>query len=157
METPRLCLRPFILSDSEDVYAYASDRRVTQWTLWEAHANVTVSRLMVQSVVERYSAAPYFCWAIEEKRQGKVIGHCGFDDHWHRHSHRARFAYVLARDFWGEGIEWEAGREILRFGFTELELHRVTGRCLRDDTQAERIYQRLGLTYEGMLWDHVWS
>ncbi|POB09077.1 GNAT family N-acetyltransferase [Sulfobacillus sp. hq2] len=157
IETPRLILRPFRLSDSEDVFAYASDLMVTQWTLWEAHADGNASRLRVQSVVERYTVAPYFCWAIEDKRQRTVIGSCGFDDHWHRKSHRARYAYVLSRDFWGQGIEWEAGQEILRFGFTDLELHRVTGRCLRDDTQAERIYQRLGLTYEGMLWDHVWS
>lgn len=155
METPRLWLRALRADDSDDVYAYAANPRVAGGTAWDPHANRGVSQTVVAEILRHYAGGAYFCWAIEEKRSRRVIGTCGFDDHWDLRDQRARLAYVLAQDYWGRGFMVEAARRVLLFGFEQLGLHRVTARCLADNRQSERVLQKLGMTYEGMLWDHV--
>ena len=67
--------------------------------------------------------------------------------------HDADIGYELAPDEWGHGYATEAARAILRFGFEELGLHRISAETVGDNTASARVLQKLGLTLEGRLRD----
>ncbi|MBQ3178700.1 MAG: GNAT family N-acetyltransferase, partial [Clostridia bacterium] len=57
--------------------------------------------------------------------------------------------YVLNPSYWGMGIAPEAVSAVLRFGFTELHLHRIEARYMTGNTASRRVMEKVGMTYEG--------
>jgi len=55
------------------------------------------------------------------------------------------------RQYWGKGFGTDAMRVILRYAFTELNLHRVTLGVFAYNTRAVRSYEKAGFTVEGRL------
>ncbi|HLF27178.1 MAG TPA: GNAT family protein [Anaerolineae bacterium] len=65
------------------------------------------------------------------------------------------------RDYWGRGYGTDAMRVILRYAFTELNLHRVSLSVLASNARALRSYAKAGFTLEGRArhisrWDGEW-
>ena len=54
------------------------------------------------------------------------------------------------RSYWNQGYGAEAMRLILRFGFDELNLHRIQLTVFSYNHRAIRLYEKLGFTHEGI-------
>ena len=68
---------------------------------------------------------------------------------------RAELGCYLRRSAWGRGLGLELTREVLRYAFKELGLHRVELRCDPRNGASMAVAQRLGMTFEGILRDFV--
>jgi [ribosomal protein S5]-alanine N-acetyltransferase len=68
----------------------------------------------------------------------------------------AEVGYILLPDYWKCGYASEILRALLAFGFGELALHRVYGKCDELNLASARVLEKCGLTYEGTLREHVW-
>ncbi len=57
-------------------------------------------------------------------------------------------AYLLARDYWGQGLGTEAAQAIVHYGFEQLQLSRLI--CLIDgENQASiKVAMKIGMTFE---------
>lgn len=55
------------------------------------------------------------------------------------------------RDFWGKGYGTEAMQLILRYAFTELNLHRVSLTVFEYNSRAIRSYEKAGFQHEGRM------
>jgi RimJ/RimL family protein N-acetyltransferase len=57
-------------------------------------------------------------------------------------------AYLLAKEYWGQGLGTEAARAIADYGFEQLQLSRLI--CLIDqDNQASiKVARNIGMTFE---------
>jgi RimJ/RimL family protein N-acetyltransferase len=53
------------------------------------------------------------------------------------------------REYWGKGYGTDAMRTILKYAFTELNLHRVTLGVFEYNPRAIRSYEKAGFTHEG--------
>jgi RimJ/RimL family protein N-acetyltransferase len=53
------------------------------------------------------------------------------------------------RDFWGKGYGSDAMRVLMRFGFTELNLERLTLNVFAYNERAQRAYLKVGFQVEG--------
>ncbi len=62
--------------------------------------------------------------------------------------HQGALGYCFAKSAWGRGIATESAREILRFGFEELGLHRVWAGCDTENAGSIRVLEKLGMTRE---------
>jgi ribosomal-protein-alanine N-acetyltransferase len=89
-------------------------------------------------------------WALE--LSGRVIGLMGLHSWQHGHR-RADLGYDIARSHWGNGYAAEAGRAVLRFGFTTMRLHRVQAFTIAENERSVRLLGRLGFTREGTMRD----
>jgi len=67
----------------------------------------------------------------------------------------AKLGYAIRFDHWNSGYASEAIRMILRLGFDELGLHRVTAAIGPDNAASIAVVTKLGFIYEGRLRDHV--
>lgn len=90
-------------------------------------------------------------WAIADRESDQCIGHIALYEIDHR-VRKAELGIVIGfQSYQGRGIGEEACRAVLRYGFRELNLHRVELTVLAHNESAIRLYKRLGFSVEGRL------
>ena len=109
LHTARLTLRPWLETDLEDFYTYASVDGVGQMAGWTPHRDRAESRQILGRFFENKRS-----FALEY--QGKVIGSLGIEAYNEAQFPELRdrrgrsLGYVLSKDYWGQGLMPEAGR-----------------------------------------------
>ncbi|GIN73699.1 alanine acetyltransferase [Bacillus sp. J14TS2] len=150
LETERLRLRKLKETDVEDVFYYGSDAEVSRYVTWDRHQTIIDTKRFLEFAKGRYAEKQVAPWGIEWKETGKIIGTIDFI--WWNPKHRsAEIGYVLSRDFWGRGIMTEAAKEVIRFGFEEMDLMRIQARCLVENIGSSRVMEKAGMSFEGIL------
>ncbi len=88
-------------------------------------------------------------WGITLKGQQSVIGTIGFSSiipH-----HKASIVYALHPAHQRKGLVTEALGALLHFGFIDLGLRRIEAEVMPGNTASERLLEKLGFKYEGLL------
>lgn len=148
--TARLRLRPYREEDIAELLPIIGTREVAATTLRIAHP-YTEQDARDFLALER---EPGKIWlAITLRNDGKQIGGIGLrvDD---QHQH-AELGYWLGLPYWGQGYAAEAGRELLRYGFEDLGLHRVFASHFKQNPSSGRILVKLGMRHEGCQREHL--
>ena len=142
LETARLTLRKLRVSDSDDMFDYSRDPRVTEFLLWEPHKTVRESRDYLDYLQKCYRSGEFYDWGLVERASGRMIGTCGFTSLDFKHN-SAEVGYVLNSAVWGKGYAVEALTRVLRFAFIDLNVHRVEAKSIgRKRTQSPR-YEKM--------------
>lgn len=148
LTTERLILRPWRLSDLNDFYEYASVDGVGQMAGWKPHGSINESEAILKSFIDGKKT-----FAVE--REGKVIGSVGIEKYDEKRfpefdGKRCReIGYVLAKNYWGQGLMPEAAGEIIRWLFEDIGLDAVfCGHFLRN-TQSARVQEKCGFRRYG--------
>lgn len=151
LETERTILRKFKISDALDMFeSYASKDIVTKYLRWLPHKSIEDTiKYLNEIVLPKYEQEYSYCWAIELKESGKIIG-C-IDAHAIELStKRCTLGWVLSEDYWDKGLMTEVARKILDFmfseGFVRVQSHHQIG-----NTASGRVMQKIGMTHEGRL------
>ncbi len=148
LETPRLLLRAWEMSDLLDMYAYASVEGVGEMAGWPHHESLEESAKILQLFIENQSN-----FAIEDKSTGHVIGSVGLHKSWASDIRRfqderlVEIGYVLAKAAWGQGLMPEAAAAVIDWLFTEKDVDIITVAHMISNTRSERVIRRLGFTY----------
>ena len=144
LETNRLLLREFRAEDEASIHDYASDPEVTRFTDWgpndtgQTHAFLDLC-LGLQREWPRQSVS----LGVEIRATRRLIGGIGIE------AATGVLGYVLHRKHWGRGYATEASREVLRFGFETLGLHRIVARCDVQNSGSFRVMEKIGMRREG--------
>lgn len=150
LETERLSLRRILPRDAIDMYAYSSDENVTRHLLWDPHPDPGYTAQYIEYLQTRYAVGDFFDWALIWKEDGRMIGTCGFTNI-DLPNNNAEIGYVLHPDFHRRGIAAEAAKEVIRFGFSVLGLHRISAVCMKENTPSMRVMEKCGMTQEAVL------
>lgn len=150
VRTERLILRRMNMGDAADVFAYSSDPEVSRHVLWDAHRSIYESRAYLRYILRQYKANDPSSWGIEHMESGRLIGTIGFM--WWNHENRsAEVGYSLSRDYWNKGIMTEALKAAIRFGFDEMQLHRIEAQHETSNPASGRVMEKAGMRHEGVL------
>ncbi len=150
LETPRLQLRKVAMTDAPDLYEYGSDPEVARHVLWEAYRSEADARMYVRFLQRQYRGDQPSSWGIVFKPQQKMIGTIGFM--WWNHDHNsAEVGYSLSRGYWNQGIMSEALKEVLRFGFEVMGVHRIEAQHECNNPASGRVMEKVGMRHEGTL------
>lgn len=84
--------------------------------------------------------------------ENKWIGSMGYNDI-DLTNKKAEIGYWLDKDYQGKGIMTDCVRAIIKYGFEELDLHRIEIKCASSNTKSKAVPERLGFTLEGTLRD----
>jgi [ribosomal protein S5]-alanine N-acetyltransferase len=150
LPTERLILRKVSVDDRDAIFAWAKDPEVTRYGSWGAHRTPHDTETFIESCVDQYHSEGLGPWAIELRETNTVIGTCGFG-YLNRQDRCGGIGYFLARPHWGKGHATEAVFAVLRFGFGALALNRIEARCMPENTASERVMQKVGMKFEGLL------
>jgi RimJ/RimL family protein N-acetyltransferase len=153
LRTERLTLRPAAHNDAEPTWAYRRLDAVNEW-LTGAPADFAEyrsvfcdpSRLAVTVIVELANdAEPHtigdFMLRREDAWSQREVTDRAKDA-------QAELGWVLDPTHTGVGYATEAVRELLRYCFEELAVHRVTANCFLANDTSWRLMQRVGMRRE---------
>ena len=87
--------------------------------------------------------------AIHTLEDDRVIGFIGFDGISWPHGNTWVGIGLGENQYWGQGYGTDAMRVMLRYAFTELNLHRVTLNVFGYNERAIRSYEKAGFQVEG--------
>ena len=109
LTTERLLLRPFSLSDIDDVVEYASDPEWAAFRL-RPYDRGAAERMVARALLTSWDKEAEFAVVLD----GRVIGRFSLTvDHKHQ---TAELGYEIARDVWGKGACHRSGGRSLRLG-----------------------------------------
>ena len=150
LETDRLILRKLTMRDAQDIYSYSRDPVVAKHVLWDAHTSIYDTRGYLRFMLRKYRMGEPASWGIEWKATRQVIGTVGFM--WINYENSsAEVGYSLSRKFWNQGIMTEALAEIIRYGFTSLNLNRIEAQHETDNPASGAVMRKCGMVKEGTL------
>jgi ribosomal-protein-alanine N-acetyltransferase len=148
IKTERLNLRKIYVSDYEDMYEYAHLASVPKYLTWYPHPSKQYTKEYLQYVSTQYNIGNFYDWAVTLKEEGRMIGTCGFT-RFNFTSNSGEVGYVLNPDYHGRGIATEAVRQVMKFGFEELGLHRIECKFMEGNEASRRVMERVGMKFEG--------
>jgi ribosomal-protein-alanine N-acetyltransferase len=150
LETDRLVLRPFVLDDLDDFYAYAKVPDVGEWAGWRHHENKEISRRILDSFI-----AGKKTFALVDKATGRVIGSLGIEvTHFplpasYDKLQGRELGYVLAQDKWGQGLMSEAVKTVIDYCFNTLNFDFLTCGHFERNARSKRVIEKAGFRYLG--------
>lgn len=151
IETPRLTLRAFRLSDAPAAYRnWTSDEKVTEFLRWRTHSDVSETERVIKDWIERYERPDFYQWAIVLKEIGEPIGTIsvvGTDDA----IDMVHVGYCIGSKWWRQGITTEAYRAIIPFLFEKVGANRIESNHDPNNPNSGAVMRKCGLTYEGTL------
>lgn len=154
LNTPRLVLRPFRMTDADNLAELANDKEIALNT---ENFPYPYEKYMAESWISQHKE--FFLinkkvlLAIVTRKKNQLIGAIGFDvnsDH-----DRAVLGYWLGRPFWGQGYATEAAKRLLHYGFKELQLQRIFSSHLKRNPKSGQVLKKLGMQYEGCQVNHI--
>jgi RimJ/RimL family protein N-acetyltransferase len=154
LETERLKLRPFEVSDAKDVQRLAGNRAIADTTLNIPHPYEDgMAEEWIETHQPKFEAGKLCNFAVTLRSTGELIGAIGLAIR-QRFGH-AELGYWIGKPYWNKGYCTEAGRAVLEYGFTVLGLHRIYASYLTRNPSSGRIMEKLGMKREGLLRQHV--
>ncbi|WP_226641858.1 GNAT family N-acetyltransferase [Mesobacillus subterraneus] len=150
LETERLVLRKIRYEDIGDIHTYASNPEVSKYVFWGAHETREATEDYVKMILTLYAEGKIAPWGIHYKEDNKLIGTVDFVS-WQTQHKTAELGYALSKDYWGRGIATEAAKELIRFGMEEMGLVRIQAKSLVANVGSERVMEKAGMTFEGIL------
>jgi len=148
LETERLILRPVEESDASALFAIMNDPEVTANLLMSPHLPEDQVIAWIRSRREAWEKKERFAAAVVLKETGELIGTCSLMNVSWEHMN-AELLYWLGKPYWGKGYITEAAWGMIRFGFEELGLERISVGCFARNKASARVIEKLGFKYEG--------
>ncbi|PID26839.1 MAG: GNAT family N-acetyltransferase [Candidatus Cloacimonadota bacterium] len=147
IETERLILRNWNLSDSKDLFEYAKSDLVGPNAGWLPHKNEEESKKIINMFIKNDDV-----FAIELKSEKKVIGSIGIhrskSDEKDRGLNHRIIGYVLNPNYWGRGFATEAVERVLDFCFNDMNLDLVCCGHFEDNLKSKKIIEKFGFSFK---------
>jgi RimJ/RimL family protein N-acetyltransferase len=154
LETPRLVLRSFTLTDAPDVQRLARDREIAATTLQIPHPYEDgMAEAWIGTHQEQFEQGKLVNFAIVLREEAALVGAVGL--RLDPRNTRAELGYWVGKAYWNRGYGTEASRAVLAYGFDELQLHRIFACYFAHNPASGRIMEHLGMKAEGRLRQHV--
>jgi len=154
LETERLLLRPFALSDAGDVQRLAGDSAVAETTTNIPHPYEDgMAEAWIASHQELFDSDEGMTWAVTLQSDGKLVG--AFSLLRLKAGHQAEMGYWVGRPYWGQGYCTEAARSVMTHAFGPLGLIRLHAIHMASNPASGRVMQKLGMTLEGTRASHL--
>ncbi len=106
-------------------------------------------------IEERQNDEAWFMFGLRCLQDDLLVGLGGFDEI----SWRNRvgwLALAVGREHWGQGYGSEALKLLLRYGFMELDLHKIQLTVMGYNERALNIYRKAGFRQEGIFREFVY-
>lgn len=147
LETERLLLTGWKISDAPSLFEYAKNPNVGPAAGWRPHSTILDSLWLIVSFL-----IPGQVRAIRPKENGRAIGTISFSPDKFRPGMRSmELGYSMSEEYWGRGLMTEAAKEMIRYGFEELRLDNICICTGPENKKSQNIIRKCGFTYEGTL------
>jgi RimJ/RimL family protein N-acetyltransferase len=147
LETERLVLRAYRLSDFEDHFKLHADPNIMRYLLGQKPLSRFEAWRHMAYIVGHWELLGYGYFVAEEKATGRFVGRIGFTnpEGWPGFE----LGWTLAPEFQGRGFATEGARVLLNYAFDEMKRDHVISVIHPDNKPSIRVAERLGEKLEG--------
>jgi RimJ/RimL family protein N-acetyltransferase len=150
LQTERLRIRPYSEADIPELVRLIGTREVAATTLRIAHP---YSEQDARAFLELAKEPDKLWLAVTLRADGRQIGGIGLRVEL-QHQH-AELGYWPGVSYWSQGYATEAAREVLRYGFEDLALHRIFASHFKHNPASGKILKKIGMRHEGSQREHL--
>ena len=154
LETERLILRPFQLSDADRVQKLAGRKEVAETTNLPHPYSEEMAEEWIKIHEPAFREGKMATYAITLKDGGELIGAISLMD-FTKLSNHARIGFWIGVPYWNKGYCTEAGKAVLEYGFLERRLNRIYTGYMSSNLASGRVLEKLGMVYEGAQRQHI--
>jgi [ribosomal protein S5]-alanine N-acetyltransferase len=121
--TERLCLRPMVETDLENLFLLRTDNRMPNYSNRETESSEDTLQI-IRKGSELFQSGRGISWAITTRDSDDLIGVVGY---WRMNpdNFSGEISYLIHPDYWRKGLTSEAVLEVLKYSFNELNLQQV--------------------------------
>ncbi|XP_068317584.1 uncharacterized protein [Pyrus communis] len=146
MDSKLIALRPFKLSDADDLMSYAGDDQVTRSLRWTTLTTKDEALTFIKDVCIPHPWRRSIC--IDDRSIGFVTVFPGSGDD----RHKADLGYVIAAKYWGQGITTKAVEVAISQVFKDFpNLVRLHAFADLENKASQRVLEKAGFQKEGVL------
>lgn len=146
LNTKRLILRPFELSDAKDMFLnWASDEEVAKYVTWNAHKSIEETENLLKFWIEEYEKPERLNFAIVLKENNELIG--GIDVVGYI-SDVPIVGYVLSRKYWNKGYITEAFRVLIEYLFS-IGYKKIKVDAVEQNIASNKVIEKCGGILQG--------
>lgn len=143
LQTPRLILRPRLVTDAEALFPSFADPDLMAYWSGAPHASVDETRADFARHADDWRA-----WAVTLRGDDTAIGMVAAGEK--RQGNVSELGYLFARAHWGTGVAREAVRAVIDRIFAEGQ-RKVFADTDPDNAPSRALLERLGFVQEGYL------
>ena len=148
METARIKLRPWLDSDAEALFKYASDPEVGPRAGWPPHKSVEESLNIIRTLFHNPTT-----WAIVLKTTGEAIGAIGYgpscDCKLPAREGEPIVGYWVGKPYWNQGICTEALKLMLKHIRETTDIPSLISGHFIDNPASGRVMEKCGFVPTG--------
>ena len=149
LHTPRLILKSVTPQLIHQLFEEKTEAEIKQFFEVD-EKEFLILKSMFEGGMETYHFSQFY-FLLVSKESNKIIGECGFHS-WNRIHRKAELFYKLRWDSdKRKGLMTEAVEKVLKFGFRELDLHRIQALTTNLNVASIKVLERFGFTKEGTI------
>ena len=148
LETDRLIFRHLLPDDLDQLFVLYSDPEIRRY-FPEGTLTYEETKEELEWFLNGHPKHPELgLWATILKESNQFIGRCGLLPWTIEGRYEVEVAYMIAKEYWRQGLGTEAAGAILQYGFEQLGLSRLI--CLIDPANdaSRRVAGKIGMTLE---------
>lgn len=145
IETDRLLLRTFTENDAPLLYQLNLDPEVTRYTLDPMTDVAQAQKVLDEVILPQYALYNHGRWAVHLKSTLEFTGWCGLK--YIAERNEIDLGYRFMKRFWGRGYATESAHACLKYGFEKLNLQRIVGRALIENTNSLHVLEKCGMQF----------
>jgi ribosomal-protein-alanine N-acetyltransferase len=149
--TSRLRLRKLTMKDVPVYYErIGSSPEVTKYMLFQPHRDIPESVASIKKALGRYREGRCYRFCIALRDTDELIGVIE-PLRFNETDNSCSFAYMLGKDYWGQGYGTEALRAVLDFLFGEMGMERVEADHMAENTASGAVMRKAGMIRTGVV------
>lgn len=146
IETPRLIIREFTMSDVDNLAYILSKPEVMHFSLTGA-ISTEETAIKIKSYIDSYQQHGYGKWAVIHRKTGKLIGYCGIAIEEIDNNLENELGYRFDPDYWRQGFATEAANSCINYAFDTLHIEYLLGIVEPENTASIRVLQKIGMEF----------
>lgn len=150
IETERLLLREFELSDADGMFELESNSNVHRYVGNKPISHIDESKAYIEFVHQQYETYGTGRWAVILKETNEFLGWSGIKfitSEINNHKDFYEIGYRFIERHWGKGYATEAGKVFVNYAFNELKADALYAYADAGNENSRKILEKLGLKY----------
>ncbi|KAL5566944.1 hypothetical protein UlMin_030108 [Ulmus minor] len=145
-----ITLRPFNLTDVNDLMLFAGDDRVTQNLRWKTLTSIDEALTFIKDVCIPHPWRRSIC--INDRSIGFISVFPGSNE---EDKYKAFIGYGVAPQYWGQGVATQALKIAVPQVFKDFpDLVRLEAEVFAENKGSQRVLEKVGFQQEGLLRKH---
>ncbi|KAK7308855.1 hypothetical protein RJT34_05139 [Clitoria ternatea] len=149
IDLTQISLRPFKLSDLDDLMVWTTDEKVAKFCTWEPYTSKEDGINFIQNMATKFMWCRAIC--LNDRAIG-CISLASNSEHDRSRENSAKLGYLVGSKYWGKGIVTRVVKQAVKDAFSELaHLIRIEARVDVENVGSQRVLEKAGFQREGIL------